>query len=623
MSRFSALLHNKKIWLRLLLGAAILLFSYGLSVLCEATAQQEFSTFSKFYATGLSRLVLRNTTLMVAMLILALYLLTTKLSVSVALVGIPMFVIHCINAFKLLFRNEPLYPWDFSLASEVTNIVGSMKISFSPPMIWTVCYVVAGIALAIVADVCWLKKFRQPYKRAWLGGLCVLVLLVCTCTTMLNEHYLIQKQIDTVAFDQATSYRTNGFLYSFTSNLYKSKVKAPEGYDQQSITQLAFEYNDPTRSTVKKPNIIIVMSEAFSDIWNAEHLHFKQEVAPNFTALSKKYLTGNAMTSEFGGNTANCEFEMLTSYTTALLPTGTVAYMNYVNGTVDSYVSFLNRQNYYTVALHPYLRSFFSREKAYEVLGFDDFYSEEHFEGAQRLRLMQYISDDAVADRIIEEFEKNEESGKPFFCHTVTMQNHASYFEKDLPLEEQIKFTTDVELSDEEFAVLRSYASGLHLADAALGKLVDYFEEVDEPTVLLFFGDHQPSLHGETRELLERIGYTADRESDEGTLALQSTPFLIWNNFEDKPTHEEQTMSMFHLVPYMTRTLGLPRPAFHTYMDSLYSEVQGMTRQVYCNSEGSAVDQLSATEQKKFDEYLSLVYDGLMGKRYANPILYS
>jgi len=621
MSPSSKAPRSKRFLFNLLLTAIILAFCYGLMVFCEATAQQSFAVFNKFYSTGRAALVLWNSTLLLSLLTGALYLLTTKLSVSVALVSLPVIVFHVIDAFKLLFRNEPLYPWDLSLASEMTNIVGSMKITLSAPMIWTVVFFVLTLTGAILADIFWLKKRRPSYKRALLWGLCLLLLFVGAGGLLLNENYLQRHGIDTISFDQSTSYRTNGFLYSFTANLYKSKIHPPQNYNQGTMAGLVADY-EATEGSVEDPNIIMVMSEAFADIWNASELHFEQEVAPNFTALSEKYLTGSTMTSEFGGNTANCEFEVLTGYSTVLFPSGNVAYMNYVNGQVDSYVSFLNRKNYYTVALHPYLRSFFSREKAYSVLGFDDFYSEEHFVGAERLRLMQYISDDAVVDRIIQEYEQNEATNQPFFCHTVTMQNHASYFEEDLPVEEQLDFTADCDLEPEEYATLRSYASGIHLADAALGKLVNYFEQVEEPTVILFFGDHQPSLYGDSRELLERIGYCGNRESANGLLALQSTPYLIWNNFEQEPTHAEETMSMFHLVPYLTRTLDLDRPAFHAYMDDLFQQVQGFTRQVVCNGDGEAEPFLAPKEQEAFDQYLTLIYDGLLGKRYANPYLY-
>ena len=596
---------------------AVLGFAYGLAVISEAVSQGSFENFQTFRESDTAPLILTNLTVLLGLLIYSLYFLTTKLSVSIALVGFPYLSLHLINAFKLTFRNEPFYPWDISLAGEAANIAGSMKIELTAPMVWGIVFILSGIAIAIAVDLLWQKKSRPRYRWCLLTGAVTAVLLIGSCCITMNENYLKENGIDIIVYAQSTSYKKNGFIYSFMANIYESEIDAPADYSQSAVTQIVNSYHK-TDSDLQ-PNVIIMMSEAFADIWNAENLTFEQEVAPNFTALAERYLSGSCLTSEYGGNTSNCEFEVLTGYSTYLLPSGTVPYMNYLNHNTDSYVSFLKNQNYYTVAIHPYLRTFFSREKAYGLLGFDNFYSEDDFENAERVRSMQYISDDAVVDRIIEEYEKTDQ---PFFCHTVTMQNHASFFLEDWPVEEKIDFTADCELSEEEYNTLRSYVTGIHSADEALGKLISYFESVDEPTVILFFGDHQPSLYGDSRELMERIGYTDDRESEEGLAALQSTPYLIWNNFEETPTHAEENMSMFHLLPYMTRTLGLSRPGFHAYMDTLYEEVRAVTRNICLNAEEEATAYLSREEQEKFDEYLMLVYDGLIGKKYGNLFLY-
>ena len=182
--------------------------------------------------------------------------------------------------------------------------------------------------------------------------------------------------------------------------------------------------------------------------------------------------------------------------------------------------------------------------------------------------------------------------------------------------------TATCELSQTEYESLRSYATGIRYADAMLKKLVDYFSRVAEPTVILFFGDHQPSLGSPGYELMQRIGYVADNTTPEGILALQSTPYLIWNNFQVEPTAAQMDLSMFHLIPYMTRMLDLPRPAFHGYMDELFELTRGVTRKVSLDGDGIPVQSLLGEAKAKFDEYLTLVYDGLLGEQYANADLY-
>ena len=372
--------------------------------------------------------------------------------------------------------------------------------------------------------------------------------------------------------------------------------------------------------TVENPNVIVVMSEAFMDIWNAKNLQFPQEIAPNFKRIAEKYMSGRVMTSEFGGGTANSEFEVLTSYSTLQLPAGTIAYMNYINRSTDSYVSYLNDQNYTTVALHPYLRNYFSRDKAYEHLGFDVFYSEEHFPDVQRCRWANYISDQALTERIIQEFEINQTTESPFFCHTVSMQNHASFFGNELPESDLVEMTYQGDITEEEAAILLTYASLIAITDQALGELIDYFEQVEEPTVIVFFGDHQPSF-GSSKDLLQRIGY-AIGSAEEQIFMRQSTPYLIWNNFEEQPTHAEADMSLFHLLPYATRQLQMPRPRYYDYMDSLYEMTKGAVRQIFLDEQAKPVAQLPKESQEKLQEYQLLIYDSLLGKKYGSNRLY-
>ena len=140
--------------------------------------------------------------------------------------------------------------------------------------------------------------------------------------------------------------------------------------------------------------------------------------------------------------------------------------------------------------------------------------------------------------------------------------------------------------------------------------------------MIVFFGDHQPSLGSPGYELMQRIGYVTDNTSAEGMLALQSTPYLIWNNFEEEPTAAKLDMSMFQLLPYMTRMLDMDRPGFHSYMDSLFDQVRGVTRRVCLDGSGVPVLTLEEDAKAAFEEYLTVVYDGLLGKQYANEKLY-
>ena len=604
----------------LLMAVCLVVYAVGLVLVCEAAGRVEFRTFRIFLETDVGVLAMKNTAVLAAALMLALYFLIRRIWAAMTLVSVPLLVCHLINAFKLALRNEPFFPWDITLAGEATNILSSIELQPSKAMILAVIYILASIAVAVVLDLKVLRRNR-PGRLACLAGFAAAAMaFVILCGNWMSTTYIHEHTIPVRVYNQHWSYKENGFVYTFVANIYHARVAEPEGYSTEQV--LALTQDLPSGEGSVEPNVILVMSEAFADIWNAEHLTFDQELAPNYLALSEQYLSGRCMTSEYGGNTANSEFEVLTGYSTWMMPNGTSVYMSYLNQTTDSYVSFLKSRDYYAVALHPYERSFFSREKAFELLGFDDYYSDEHFQGAQRLRLSQYVSDLDLADRIIAEFEKNQDTDRGFFCHTVTMLNHTSYYASDWPEEERVGMTANCELSQREYYALVSYATGVRHADSMLGRLTDYFSQVAEPTVILFFGDHQPSLGTPGYELMQRIGYVSDNTTAEGKLMLQSTPYVIWNNFQTEPQAQQTDLSMFHLLPYMTRTLDMPRPAFHSYMDGLFELTRGVTRQVSLDGNGVPVQTLEGESMEKFQEYLTLVYDGLLGRQYANGNLY-
>ena len=80
----------------------------------------------------------------------------------------------------------------------------------------------------------------------------------------------------------------------------------------------------------------------------------------------------------------------------------------------------------------------------------------------------------------------------------------------------------------EDFDVDLDYARGYPTDEANYRQLISYFETVDEPTVVLFFGDHEPRLSNE----FYSSWFTDENDFDlETTAQLHKTPFFIWGNY--------------------------------------------------------------------------------------------
>ena len=89
-------------------------------------------------------------------------------------------------------------------------------------------------------------------------------------------------------------------------------------------------------------------------------------------------------------------------------------------------------------------------------------------------------------EKIIEEFH-NKPENTPLFVFNVTMQNHSSY------TEDFDNFTPDITVNNTNSKALNNYLSLMKISDEAIKKLICYFSEQDEDTIIVFFGDHQPT----------------------------------------------------------------------------------------------------------------------------------
>ncbi len=78
----------------------------------------------------------------------------------------------------------------------------------------------------------------------------------------------------------------------------------------------------------------------------------------------------------------------------------------------------------------------------------------------------------------------------------------------------------------QSYSKAEQYLNMIKMSDKALKELVHYFEKVDEPTVIVFFGDHQPDLE---ETFYNRLLHTDIQklEGEDLREALQSTIFNL------------------------------------------------------------------------------------------------
>lgn len=525
-------------------------------------------------------------------------------------------ILGVINHLVVQTRGMEMQFTDILSMGTAMSVVGGYSFTFSARTVASIFFMLISTLFLFLNRM---PKLRKPILRV--GSMSVGVVSIVMTALLISTSWgaaLIGYQQLPWKMQSSTA---NGFLVSFIHSISASKVNRPSGYSKDRLQQMLTEYrdvlnnpqsttppstdapetpenpdvtlppdqtvkpNDPTvpdQDSEKKPNVIVIMNETFADYSSlaatiGTTFPTDVELMPFFSSLSDdapNVAKGHAMASVFGGNTANSEFEFLTGNSMAFLPSNTVAYNLFVKqDNAFSVVDIFNKSGYTTVGMHPEPGSNWNRSELYKYFGFDQTYFLESVNGGAGESFVSstplteedyyrgHVSDSTVYDRIIELYEQKEE-GTPLFTFAVTMQNHGGYTSKN--------FEYTVELEGEgNNASANEYLSSIQNADAALAELIAYFEEAEEETLIVFFGDHQPSLPASF--FAEYFGVT-DSSTTEQMQVKYTVPYLYWGNFDFECEIGEIT-SLNYLSSHMLNITGLPKTEYMKIIDLMQTEV--------------------------------------------------
>ncbi|MDO5409364.1 MAG: LTA synthase family protein [Lachnospiraceae bacterium] len=506
------------------------------------------------------------------------YALTGRSWCSVLILTLYSLTAGAANYFVMDFRNNPILPWD--LKSVATAMTVSDNYSYQIDLRFLTSSAI--LLLLLLCGLFFRKKAEKPLfsaarlKNTALPLLCFLLLAIGMMNTAVTDIVLTPVNL----FTQWASYRDNGFTVTFLQNLQYLHIKKPEGYRADTVDQELDDFlNDwkkehrntallPAKDTAadtadatdaadttgatnteaaKKPHVIVLMNESFSDLSVLHEFETSTDYMPYVHSLQKKDLpnliTGNLFVSVCAGNTANTEFEFLTGNTMAFLPPGSMPYQQYIFDSLPSLASQFDKDGYTSVGLHPYAASGWNRNLVYPLLGFEKTCFREGFPGARIIR--KYVSDESAYAKIAGLYETRE-IGEKLMLFEVTMQNHGGYSTL------YDSFPIDVKLKDIHTAT--SYATEHYLSlvkesDLAFEELISYFETADEPVLILTFGDHQPNDFV-SENIASLTGTPKEERSLKEAQNRYIVPYVIWANYDLKKESvglSESTLSVNYL----------------------------------------------------------------------------
>ena len=591
-------IEDVKRWTRYLIGFAIVpIISFYLMEAFEHNALAEVRQEAQWFNILIFELIAWTLYLLIGRM-------TTALRIELALA----LAFGLTNHYVMAFRSTPFVPWDLLSVRTAASVAQNYDFTPTPRMIVvTVLFVLLMVAVRVLRKV---PRIKLPIRlgSAVLCGL-ALCLFVNTLQqeTFQNKHYLYP-----FLFTPAYMTKVNGMAVTFAMDLAYVAVDKPEGYSAEEAQKTLEQYgntdnvfaDDEENTNDSKnrgedannkdlPNIIVIMDEAFSDLAVVGDLETNEDYMPFMHKMQQgadHTITGYAQVSVCGGNTANSEFEFLTGNTMSFLPSGSIPYQQYITKDTPSLASYLASLGYETYAQHPYYASGWNREKVYPLLGFEHLNFIDDY--ANKTYVRKYVSDDADMQHIIDTYE-NKEDGKPAFIFNVTMQNHGGYTDAFSDLSE------DVHATNYNSEVLDRYLSLIRLTDQSLEKLVDYFSNVDEKTVIVFFGDHQPS-DTVAAQVQDSMLLPGESVPDEQLRKRYQVPYLVWANYDIDGATQQNT-SLNYLSAEVLKAAGVPTDAYQNFLLDLQKSYPVMS--AAGRTDASDADENMLNTYKKLQYY--------------------
>ena len=505
------------------------------------------------------------------------------------------FLVGLVNHYVLRFRGRILFPAYVTAWRTAANVADGFDYSMDAYIMQAAVLLTAYLFLVLVCPP-QRKRARIPLPFALVAWGAVLgYCFAFFCTGALPALGIYTQQWVT---------QRNGFLLNFTVALRYSSVEKPADYSHDKVLELMEQYpaleGDPDRQPT---NLIVIMNESFADFTVFDDFEASEDPTPFLHSLEENTVKGWMYAPVTGGGTATVEFEYLTGFSSLFQPPHTVAYQLYVEEGMPSLAAVAGSQGYETTAFHPYKSSGWNRVLAYDYLDFDRQMYEEDVVDPYYIR--HYVSDRSDYEMIFR--TTREQEGDTFFFN-VTMQNHSGYAQGWNNLERTIDLPDRLARTDSS---ARQYFALARESDDALRELIGYYSQQDEPTMIVFFGDHQPPLTNSFYE--ELYGKKLSERTTEEVLRQYAVPFFIWTNY-DIQEEQDVVISPNYLGVLTARLAGLPMTGFMNFLSQLYEELPAVTPVGFVTGDGQylARSELNEEQRRLLDIYETLNYCGMV-----------
>lgn len=425
------------------------------------------------------------------------------------IISVLWLVLGVANGYMLLKRVTPFNAQDLKVAKDAVSLINNYFNNFE------LIIVAVGLGAVVIWVISMWKRggqYEGKIRRVWaLVGIVVCGMLYGFLTDAAVEKRVVSTYFGNIAF----AYEDYGLPYCFMASVFNTGINEPNGYGEDTIEKISNGrtiVEDKTGRTKEElPNIIFIQLESYFDVAEAEFFTTSKDASPNLRAMYENYSSGYFKVPSVGAGTANTEFEVLTGMNLRYFGPGEYPYKTVLKDQVcESAATALGALGYGTHALHNNGGNFYSRAKVFNNIGFDSYTSKE-FMNILQLTENGWAKDDILIQHILEAMDTTEQQD---FVFGISVQGHGDYPEERLIENPEIAVEG---IADEGIKnKWEYYVNQVYEMDQFAGNLVRAIEERGEPAVIVFYGDHLPTMGLEAKDLKSRY--------------LYNTNYVIWDN---------------------------------------------------------------------------------------------
>ena len=515
MNRFSLLLHA--IW--------AILINFIIEALSRHSLIEAWDYMTK------SPLVFSYNAFMIFVTFTVVYLVRRRVFARIIISVVWLFLGVC-NGIMLLKRVTPFNAQDLKTFKEGLSLFTNY---FSP---FELIMIAVGVSALLVWGVAMWRRGGQyegkMHRLLALAGVIVSFGAYSLVTDLAVENRVVSTYFGNIAF----AYEDYGLPYCFAASLFNTGISQPNDYNEDTIQRISNngELTESTADTDVMPNVLFVQLESFFDTSEYEALQTSMDPLPNLREMFEEYSSGYFKVPSVGAGTANTEFEVLTGMNLRYFGPGEYPYKTVLkNQTAESAATAFAEFGYGTHAIHNNGGNFYSRAKVFNNIGFDTFTSKE-FMNILQLTENGWAKDDILLTHIADALDSTEQQD---FVFTISVQGHGNYPETKLI--ENPRITVSGMETEEKNNAWEYYVNQVYEMDQFAGNLVKMMEERGEPTVIVFYGDHLPTMGLEAKDLKSRY--------------LYNTNYVIWDNLGLEK--QDRNIPAYQIMADVMERLGL------------------------------------------------------------------